>query len=649
MIGTLGAMLQRRSHESFVGRDAELATLCSLLSPDGPVVLHLSGATGIGKSSLLSTFAAIARDRGATVVQIDCRVVEPSVPGLLAALAQATGASADSVDAIAARLRTLPSPAILTFDGYELFWLVDTFIRRELCPQLPATARVLIVGRHGPVGAWLAAPEWQGLFQPVVLGPLTEHDAIAFLGNLGIDREAARRINAVAHGHPLALNVAARLGRGPTRLRPEDAAMGAVVDIIARDYLAEATDHVTREALEAASVTRRVTEPLLGALLPDVSPRDLMGRLRGLPFVDSVADGLFIHDAVRDAISTGLMSSDPERHRRYRVAAWGQLRKELARSPRSALWRYTADVLYLLQNYLVREGFFPSGYQPLTVEPALASDANAVGQIAARHEGKEAAGVVAAWWHLHPEAFRVCRDAEGLTTGIFIVSKGSDLSEDIIAADPIAAAWAGEMQAGGHAAQSLLLRRLLDYREGEANSGSRGAFGVEVKRTYMEMRPGLRYIYLAGVDVQNFDWCDPLGFEELPRFAQEMDGRTYRTFRLDMGPGSVDAWLGRVVADELGIPEDERRAFLFDADSGELVVDGEIVDLTPLERGVMRLLHSRLGRTVSEADLLEHVWGYRAGSGSNVVAAVIRTLRRKLGDEASAIENVRGVGYRYRP
>jgi hypothetical protein len=649
MTGKLGAILDQRSREGFAGREAELAVLGSLLDPGGPRVVHLSGVTGIGKSALLGQFAARARDAGATIVRVDCRAVEPSVPGLLGALAEATGASAPAIEPIAARLAAFRGPVVLAFDGYELFWLVDTFIRRELCPQLPDSSRLVLAGRTGPVGAWLSAPEWQGLFRALTLGPLTEHEAIGYLQRLGADRDAARRINAVAHGHPLALAVAARLGTGPAAGRPEDAAMGAVMELVAHDYLATATDPLTREALEAASVLRRVTGSLLRAMLPGIAPADVMDRLRSLPFVDAAADGLFIHDAVRDGVSTSLMASDPERHRGYRVAAWHQLRGEVAHATRATLWRYTADILYLLQNYLVREGFFPSGCQPMAVEPALPSDADAVHTITARHEGPEAAEVVDSWWALHRAAFRVCRDAVGKTTGIFVVMKGSDLSEDIIAADPVAAAWAQDMQAGGHAAQSLMLRRLLDHREGEANSGSRGAFGVEVKRTYMEMRPGLRYVYLCGIDSSHFDWCDALGFEQLPALSRTLDRRAYRTFRLDMGPGSVDAWLARIVADELGIPREDRCNAPFDPEAQELVVAGVSVALTPLELGVMRVLHARPGRPVSRADLFEQVWGYGTAATSNVVDAVILTLRRKLGTHAATIETVRGVGYRYRP
>jgi DNA-binding winged helix-turn-helix (wHTH) protein len=43
---------------------------------------------------------------------------------------------------------------------------------------------------------------------------------------------------------------------------------------------------------------------------------------------------------------------------------------------------------------------------------------------------------------------------------------------------------------------------------------------------------------------------------------------------------------------------------------------------------------------------MEAVWGYRNDTASNVVDVVVRSLRRKLGAEASAVETVRGTGYR---
>ena len=53
------------------------------------------------------------------------------------------------------------------------------------------------------------------------------------------------------------------------------------------------------------------------------------------------------------------------------------------------------------------------------------------------------------------------------------------------------------------------------------------------------------------------------------------------------------------------------------------------------------------GTVVTRDELLEHVWK-QPFAGSNKVEAVVRTLRKKLGQHATAIETVTGHGYRYR-
>ena len=68
------------------------------------------------------------------------------------------------------------------------------------------------------------------------------------------------------------------------------------------------------------------------------------------------------------------------------------------------------------------------------------------------------------------------------------------------------------------------------------------------------------------------------------------------------------------------------------------------MQLTELELGVLQCLQKREGRAVTRATILEEVWGYREEVGSNVVDAVVRRLRDKLGHDA--VETVRGSGYR---
>jgi len=45
--------------------------------------------------------------------------------------------------------------------------------------------------------------------------------------------------------------------------------------------------------------------------------------------------------------------------------------------------------------------------------------------------------------------------------------------------------------------------------------------------------------------------------------------------------------------------------------------------------------------------LLRDVWGHDDSGGSNVIEAVVRSLRRKMGERATEIETVRGIGYRF--
>ena len=123
-----------------------------------------------------------------------------------------------------------------------------------------------------------------------------------------------------------------------------------------------------------------------------------------------------------------------------------------------------------------------------------------------------------------------------------------------------------------------------------------------------------------------------------------LDGVGYASVALDFGPGSVDGWLARLVAVELGLDDDQR----LDPGSRELTVDGHRIALTRLEFGVLEHLDAAGGRTVSRAELLSEVWGYRYAGGSNVVDAAVRSLRHKLGENGVLVETVRGAGYRVR-
>ncbi len=620
--------------QSFVGREKELSALEDLLHSSAPSVVHVHGIAGIGKSALVTALAQRLRNAGVEALTFDCRAIEPTRRGLHAAL---DGVGLDPSDQGQA-------PMVLVLDHYEVFRLMDTWLRQELVPSLPASVHVLLVGREPPIAGWFSLASG---FRSVPLGPLGDTEALLLLEGLGLRQSEANRLNRIARGHPLAITLAVAGVVEHPQLELEEAASGRVIDELARLYLEEVEDPLTRRALEAASVVRRSTEPLLGAMLEGEDPAQALERILHLPFVEAGRDGIIVHEAVRDAIGGFLRSSNPVRHRAYRRAAWRELQDEVRDAAPGELWRYTADMLYLIENPVVREAFFPSGAQPLAVEPARPDDAPAIERIAERHEPPEAASQLASWWDEEPTTFSVVRDRDGVVTGFFSLLSTAHIQRPRTFADPIVAAWAKHLRDNPVPKGQVVLglRRWLDAERGELPCAAQAACWLDVKRAYMALRPALRRMYVVVHDVPTY-WpvVEKLGFRPIAEDVVEIGDIGYASVALDFGPGSVDGWLAHLVGAELGIDDEPSK----DGGARELTVRGRPVALTPLEFGLYEHLRQCEGKAVSRSDLLREVWGTEYTGGSNVVDAVVRSFRRKLGPGGAVIETVRGTGYRLR-
>jgi hypothetical protein len=640
-------LLDRHLAGSFVGRSEELRLLHETLADDGPVVVHLHGIAGIGKSRLLSAFCQSAREEGATVMWLDCRAIEPTEAGLLTELATATGRAVGQAEEIAARLGHVGPKVIVALDTYEVFRLMDTWIRQVFLPKLPDNVRFILCGREAPVTAWLSDPGWDGLFRSIRLESLEQRDALELLSRTGVPIDDAKYLDGICHGHPLALTLAASMRRTEVPSALKTGVGQRVIEELSSLFLADITNPQTRRALEAASVVRRVTLSILTAMLPDASPHDALERIRTLPFVQPERDGLHIHDAVREAIGAALRADNPQQYHAYRRLAYRHFMTELRGAPASDLWRYTADLLYVLENPVVREAFFPRGGLEYAVEPARLSDVPAILDMIERHENSVAARYLVNWWSEAPETFAVARDRKGSVAGFYFVLDPVSVPERLCREDPVTREWLGHLDRHPMPRQqkALFLRRWLSADGGEAPSAAQAACWVDLKRKYLELRPNLRRVYLALRDLEPYAAAaQNLGFRVLSEAGVQAGGDCYHSAMLDFGPSSVDGWLARLVAAELGVEEDG----LLDCAARELVLDGRRAGLTRLEFGVMEYLQGRVGEAVPRSSLLANVWEQSYDGGGNVVDVVIRGLRKKLGDKASLIETVHGVGYRLR-
>ena len=79
----------------------------------------------------------------------------------------------------------------------------------------------------------------------------------------------------------------------------------------------------------------------------------------------------------------------------------------------------------------------------------------------------------------------------------------------------------------------------------------------------------------------------------------------------------------------------------------EVAVDGNEIKLTLREFDLLEYVMRKPGIVFSREALLQSVWGWDFDGGSRTVDVHVQTLRQKLGDHASCIETVRGVGYRF--
>lgn len=79
----------------------------------------------------------------------------------------------------------------------------------------------------------------------------------------------------------------------------------------------------------------------------------------------------------------------------------------------------------------------------------------------------------------------------------------------------------------------------------------------------------------------------------------------------------------------------------------QAILDGQRVELTPIEWRIVAALATQATRAVPRADLARTIAGDSGEATDNAVAVHLYNLRRKLGRHA--IETIRGRGFRLRP
>ncbi|MEA5552674.1 response regulator transcription factor [Anabaena cylindrica UHCC 0172] len=120
-----------------------------------------------------------------------------------------------------------------------------------------------------------------------------------------------------------------------------------------------------------------------------------------------------------------------------------------------------------------------------------------------------------------------------------------------------------------------------------------------------------------------------------PFFVEELVARIHAVVRRSVGERQNLLIVGSIKLDRI---------------TREVTCNQKAIELTSREFNLLEYLMRSPGRVFTRTQILEHIWGYDFNPNTNVVDVCIQRIRKKIDpiDEASWIESIRGVGYRFR-
>ena len=391
---------------------------------------------------------------------------------------------------------SLGERVVLALDRYEVLRPLDLWLQQTFVPALerqrprrvrrPRGADGRLVDRHGSRCSGACRSATCRATMPRRCSGRTASTATTSSGS-----------TASRAGHPLSLRLAAAaLVAGPA-LDHEATTVTAIVEELTELYLAQP------RSADPPGARRGVGRPAADALAdgarccPTPRRRTRSSACGSLPFVELSSDGLVLHDTVREVVAAYLRASDPDRSRRYRIAAWRLLRDEVTRATSHEMWRYTADLLYILENPAVREGFFPTSEHLYFVDPARGADWPAIREIAAASEPPESVailrGLVAAPARRVLGGPRRRREASSGSTSLTQIERVPRALFDADPARPDLARPRPAFAGPARTARSSCIRgSSARTRRIPTSALVVAALILDLKRQYMELRPELR-------------------------------------------------------------------------------------------------------------------------------------------------------------
>lgn len=436
----------RRSR--FVGRAAEQELFRRALLAEEPdfLFLHIFGPGGIGKSTLLNEFAAIAQEVGRTVVQIDGRNCQASPQGFLDALGQARGLLPTEQS-----LADWPAAPVLLIDTFETLAALDSWLRETVFVHLPDRSLVVLAGRNPPSAVWRTEPGWSGVSRVVALRNLRAEESRDYLSLRGVPPERHREILASTRGHPLALSLLADLVRTQDDPLPVDLQGDPnLIQLLLGRFADEIREPEQRTALAVCCLAWATTEQLLADLFGPLRGHELFEWLRSLTFVEQGPFGLFPHDLARDVLAADFRWRLRDDFAELRDRLTGYLRARFVQAAPLAFQRIRLDLLYLRRHEPAFARFFDwDAMDAAYARPAAPEDLALIEAMVLRHEGPPSLPILRHWWRVQPDAFLIYRGGDGGPVGFLVHLLLEEPTSADVQADPALTPVLAYIQANG--------------------------------------------------------------------------------------------------------------------------------------------------------------------------------------------------------
>jgi hypothetical protein len=348
--------------------------------------------------------------------------------------------------------------------------------------------------RQQPSSQWQLDVGWSRLARIRQLEGLDPEAAELLLDRLGVPMRARAAIQEMAGGHPLALTLAGQLQREQPQREPSLVDSPQLVRELAERHLADAPSVAAREALFACALSRRLTRPLLAAMLARHDVDELFDWLRRQSFVRETVPGLISHDLVADALCARLEHRDPDAHRRLIRRGTRYLLDRAGELGEGAI----ADALHLMRALPAIRRIFVIGRDTgWHVDGLRDGDASVLAGLVQAEWGETARQWFETWVEAAPEWLAVLRDRDQRPLGLSFYLDVDAVDEKLAHRDPAVRAFREHVQA--HAplrpGERAMLARFLLARD-ESGSLPAGVAQLQCHNAFMPV--GVRNLAVTG-------------------------------------------------------------------------------------------------------------------------------------------------------